>query len=53
MNNPRLRNILLLVAFLILIGGTVLKMREHPAAWYLIGFSIALYIFARFFMRRA
>jgi hypothetical protein len=42
----------MLIAFILLIAGAVLKLKGHPEAWYLLGISIVLYVFARFFIRR-
>jgi len=51
MNHPALRNILMSVAFVLLIVGAFLKLKGHPVAWYFVGVSIVLYIAARFFIK--
>ncbi len=49
---PRLRNFLLALALVLLVCGAALRVKGHPFSWYVIGASILLYIFARFFLKR-
>jgi hypothetical protein len=52
MSGAGLRNILIALAFLLLLAGAVLRMKQHAFAWYFIGAAFLLYIIARFIIKR-
>lgn len=42
---------LLVLAFVLLIVGAILRYKVNPLAWYFIGVAVVLYILARFFIK--
>lgn len=51
MNIVKFRFPLLVLAFVLLIIGAILRYKAHPLAWYFIGVAVVLYILARFFIK--
>lgn len=52
MSRAGLRNILIALAFLLLIAGAWLRMSRHAFGWYFVGAAFMVYIVARFFIPR-
>lgn len=52
MGQPSLRNLLMALGLVLMVAGAIMRIKGIAAAWYVMGTSVIVYVFARFFYPR-
>lgn len=52
MGRPSVKNFLMALGLALMVAGAVMRIKGNDDAWYVIGLSLVVYLFARFFYSR-